>query len=374
VVCWEEGLLSASRRLLRRLINQGSLPDEPRTAMTAHGAPVPSPSVALRDSVPEVVLAMRGLVPSAEPPVVLSSLARSCVPSFSDGCSVELSEGTDPLFRVSYPPQEEDGPAGGPWPCSDETGAEPAAGSVVTTSFEVRASSGWPSYAGVIAHIWHSHVPAQSDSIIARLLVDRAIALVEHQRLAEGATSADERSAQLALETMTARAIGEGTGIIMATRRMTSADALDALKKIGRSEGRNVYEIALEVVRTGALRSRPDRAAQMRDPSGWRGNLRPVREGELPAPETLTRRVAISGAAGGTPGPTLWRGLRELVRVLPSRPPQSGMRIRVRPPPPASTRLWAAAISARGRIAPTRTDSAPAAAAAVRSRAACCFA
>jgi len=299
VVCWEEGLLSASRRLLRRLINQGSLPDEPRTAMTAHGAPVPGPSVALRDSVPEVVLAMRGLVPSAEPPVVLSSLARSCVPSFSDGCSVELSEGTDPLFRVSYPPQEEDGPAGGPWPCGDETGAEPAAGSVVTTSFEVRASSGWPSYAGVIAHIWHSHVPAQSDSIIARLLVDRAIALVEHQRLAEGATSADERSAQLALETMTARAIGEGTGIIMATRRMTSADALDALKKIGRREGRNVYEIALEVVRTGALRSRPDRAAQMRDPCGWRGISAPSARANYP--RLRRSRGAISGAAGGTP-------------------------------------------------------------------------
>jgi hypothetical protein len=264
--------------------------------MTAHGVPAPGPSVALRNSVPEVVLAMQGLVPSGEPPVVLSSLARSCVPSFSDGCSVELSEGTNPVFRVSYPLQDEDRPASGPWPGSDE----PAADSVVTTSFEMRASSGWPSYAGVMVHSWRDHLPAQSDSIIARLLVDRAIALVEHQRLAEDATSADERSAQLALETMTTRTIGEGTGIIMTTRRMTSEDALDVLKKIGRREGRNVYDIALEVVRAGALKSRPDRAApQMRGPSGWRANLRPVREGELSAPQLFIRRVTVCGAAEG---------------------------------------------------------------------------
>lgn len=57
----------------------------------------------LRQAVPELGLAMRDLRASAEPTVVLSSLARNCVPSFSDGCAVELSEGVEPTFRVSYP-------------------------------------------------------------------------------------------------------------------------------------------------------------------------------------------------------------------------------------------------------------------------------
>jgi hypothetical protein len=250
--------------------------------MTTYGATVAGPSIALRNSVPEVVLAMRGLVPSAEPAVVLSSLARSCVPSFSDGCSVELSEGTDPMFHVSYPLRDEEQAAGGPPSGAGEPPAEPTADTVVTTSFEMRASSGCPSYAGVMVHSWHAYTPAGSDSIIARLLVDRAIGLIQHERLAEAAASADERSAQLALETMTSRAIGEATGIIMTTRNMTNVDAFDVLKKIGRRAGRNVYDIALEVVRAGALEHPPDRAtAQMRGLSSRRPNLRTVRVGEL---------------------------------------------------------------------------------------------
>ena len=245
--------------------------------MTVYGATA-SPSVALRNSVPEVVRAMRGLVPSEEPAVVLSSLARSCVPSFSDGCSVELSEGTDPMFHVSYPLPDENQATGGPPSRSGEPPAEPTGDSVVTTSFEMRASSGWPSYAGVMIHSWRARIPAESDSIIARLLVDRAIALIDHERLADTAGSADERAAQLALETMTSRAIGEATGIIMATRSMTNVDAFDVLKKIGRHAGRNVYDIALEVLRAGALEHPPDQAAaQMRGHSGRRANLRTVR-------------------------------------------------------------------------------------------------
>ena len=109
-----------------------------------------------------------------------------------------------------------------------------------------------------MVHSWYSRIPTESDSIIARLLVDRAIALIQHERLGEAAASADERSAQLALETMTSRAISEATGIIMTTRNMTNVDAFDVLKKIGRHAGRNVYDIALEVVRAGALEQPPD--------------------------------------------------------------------------------------------------------------------
>jgi hypothetical protein len=68
----------------------------------------------------------------------------------------------------------------------------------------------------------------------------------------------------------------------MTTRNITNVDAFDVLKQIGRHAGRNVYDVALEVVRAGALEHPPDRVvAQMRGQSSRRANLRTVREGEL---------------------------------------------------------------------------------------------
>ena len=58
--------------------------------------------------VPNVRLAVRELRRSVEPDVVLSSMARACVPAFSDGCLVQLSVGVEPLFEVSYPLSDDD--------------------------------------------------------------------------------------------------------------------------------------------------------------------------------------------------------------------------------------------------------------------------
>jgi hypothetical protein len=56
---------------------------------------------------------MHGTVFSDEPAVVLSSLARSSHPHFSDACAVELSEGGTAIFQVSFPmPDESAFPAG----------------------------------------------------------------------------------------------------------------------------------------------------------------------------------------------------------------------------------------------------------------------
>jgi hypothetical protein len=47
--------------------------------------------------------ALGDIASSEEPAVVLSSLAGSSTPSFSDACAVELSEGTGVPFRVCFP-------------------------------------------------------------------------------------------------------------------------------------------------------------------------------------------------------------------------------------------------------------------------------
>jgi ANTAR domain len=253
-----------------------------RPAMTMCGEPVPDAGAALRSSVPEAALAMRGLRPSAEPAVVLSSLARSCVPWFSDGCAVELSEGLDPVFRVSYPLPDDDAASEGGASPGGELRVTWAPDKVVTTAFEMPSGYGRPSCAGVLVHSWRLRIPVASDAIIARLLVDEALALVRHERLAGVAAEADRRAAQLALEAMTGKAIGEATGIIMATRNMTNLAAFDVLKSVSRHAGRNVYDIALEVARAGGLDHPTDvPAAQVRGGSSRRANLRSVRGDEL---------------------------------------------------------------------------------------------
>jgi hypothetical protein len=47
---------------------------------------------------------------SDDPVVTFASLARVCVPDFAEGCEVELSDGTEPMFRVTHPARPADGP------------------------------------------------------------------------------------------------------------------------------------------------------------------------------------------------------------------------------------------------------------------------
>jgi hypothetical protein len=199
--------------------------------------------------------AMRGLVISAEPAVVLSSLARSCHPAFSDSCTVELSEGVDDLFRVTFPMAGADAPA--------------AAGKAVSTSFRAAAAFGYPSFAGLVVHSWAERDPTEDDAIIARLLVDRAVALVHAERLAQSAARADERAAKLALDLITSRVEGEAIGILTAKHKAAREEALRVLRRASRTSHRELYEVATEVVRTGDLEWPPRRAA---DPAR-RGNL-----------------------------------------------------------------------------------------------------
>jgi hypothetical protein len=195
---------------------------------------------------------------SADPAVVLSSLARLCVPSFSQRCAVELSQGLDPVFTVSYPLPA---PGATPEPRSPGDQAPPGdepAGKAVITSFGMPSAFGQPSFAGYLIHTWTLRVPAPADAMIARLLVDHALAVVQYERLAAISAAAESRSAQLALDAMTARVIGEATGIIMAALRLNEPAAVSQLKAAGRRSGRTMHDIAREIVRTGIFTREPD--------------------------------------------------------------------------------------------------------------------
>jgi ANTAR domain len=195
---------------------------------------------------------MLGLAASAEPAVVLSSLARCCIATFSDSCSVELSEGVESLFRVTFPAGEEETFAAKPGSVVPG-GAPRKGGRTVSTSFQAESTLGFPSYAGVVLHSWHAHDATDDDAIIARLLVDRAVALVHQERLAQCTARADERAARLALELITSRAEGEAVGILTTKHNREREEALRLLRRASRTSQRTLYEVATDVIRTGDL-------------------------------------------------------------------------------------------------------------------------
>jgi hypothetical protein len=197
--------------------------------------------------------AVRDIVPSDEPSVVLSRLARASNPSFSDACAVELSEGTSPPFQVCFPmPGDGDCPAG-PWSVPGCAGTPPGAMKTITTTFRAGSGHGYPSFAGIVTHSWSDREPTGDDAIIARLLVDYALALVQHERLAQAAARAESRAAQLAIDMITSRIEGEATGILMAQRQLSRAEAVSLLRRASQAHQRELHEIAAGVVRAGDL-------------------------------------------------------------------------------------------------------------------------
>lgn len=187
-------------------------------------------------------------------PVALSSLARASCPSFSDACAVQLSEGADALFRVSFPRPDEAVFATGLGSIPDGTGASPAAVSTITTAFQAVASHGYPSCAGVVVHSWVDRDLAEEDVIIVRLLVDCALAIVQHERLAQSAARADDRAAKLAIDLITSRIEGEAIGILMAKQQVTEEEAVGLLRRVSWTRQRSVHEAAAGVVHTQDLR------------------------------------------------------------------------------------------------------------------------
>jgi hypothetical protein len=71
----------------------------------------------------ELMGALRDIAASEQPAVGLSSLARASNPSFSDACAIELSEGTEPPFRVCFPMPDETRLPTGARPVEDAVGA-----------------------------------------------------------------------------------------------------------------------------------------------------------------------------------------------------------------------------------------------------------
>ena len=176
---------------------------------------------------------------SDDPVVTFGGLPKVCVPEFAEGCQVELSDGTQPLFRVSRPESATDHPVG-----TDQ---------MLSTPFRVASRTGYPSYAGVVTHWWTGRTPSESDAVVADLMIKYLVALVDHERLMAAMAGAEDRAASLALAAISGRTINLATGIVMHQNKLAADDAEDLLRQSAWTTGRSLHQVAASVVRSGSL-------------------------------------------------------------------------------------------------------------------------
>ena len=186
--------------------------------------------------------ALRG---SDDPAVTFAGLSRACVPVFADGCQVELSDGTEPPFRVRHAASSADDPGPAAHPVSPDH--------MLLTPLQVASRTGYPSYAGVVTYWWSGRPPSESDAAIADLIVKHAIALVDHERLMMAVARAEDRAASLALEAISGRTINLATGIVMHQHGLAPDHAEDLLRQSARTAASGLPLLAASVVRSGAL-------------------------------------------------------------------------------------------------------------------------
>ena len=142
--------------------------------------------------------------------------------------------------------------------------ARPAARKTIVTPFKAVSGHGYPSFAGMVVHAWTERDPTEDDAIIARLLVDLALAILHRERLAQSAARADSRAAKLAIDLITSRIEGEATGILMANHQIKRGEAVSMLRRMSQTSQRQLHEVAADVVQAADLQRLPTAAPAVR--------------------------------------------------------------------------------------------------------------
>ncbi|MDQ2838699.1 MAG: ANTAR domain-containing protein [Actinomycetota bacterium] len=207
--------------------------------------PVSTPHVrsACGRNLEQLARSMHHLVASAEPAVTFSSLARVCVPDFSDTCTVDLVEVGRAAYRIAYPAD--------PSPPSP-TGAT----TQLRTPIASTPGTPQPAYSGMIVHSWHQHRPDAADAALAQMLALRAITAIDHERLEEVARHAVDQVASLQAALMSNRQIGTALGILMTIHKITDTAAFALMRTASQHTHRKLRDIADDVVATGCLELR----------------------------------------------------------------------------------------------------------------------
>lgn len=128
----------------------------------------------------DVVLdALRAVLPSAVPALVFTSLAASCVPTFSDRCHVLLQEDGAGTYAIQRPLGGAD--ADVRHRLGDAQPGQWVGAHTIRTTFDQTDGDG--GYRGSVLQVWdNSYHPTDTDAALARLAVDHVVAILHRER------------------------------------------------------------------------------------------------------------------------------------------------------------------------------------------------
>lgn len=203
-----------------------------------------------------VLAAVRQLVASTEPAVVLTSLADLCTPVIADECSgTILQEGATLPIGDAVPAAAEEYLTPATWPAPLITDDR------FTLRFSQSAWKDYPEFSGTMTWRWHDRDrPTGSDKVIVQLLLDRALELVRVQRLEAALAAERTMSANLQVALVSNREIGQAIGILMSTYKLTRQQGFDLLRMTSQHTHRKLRDVAIEVCETGTLELPPPRS------------------------------------------------------------------------------------------------------------------
>lgn len=195
------------------------------------------------EQLPEVSAALEHLTTSAEPAVVFSSLAELSIRVFSHGCTVDIVEQEQAAYRISYPHTK-------PHTSAPETPTGPVGSRMIRTTIHTPVVTGYPDYAGAVVHTWRTHHPGPADSAIARLLVDRAVAVVAQERLADRAQRTQGKVAKGQTPLGSNRRVGMAMGILAATQAINAQEAFAMLREESQRTKTTLRDVTERVIVT----------------------------------------------------------------------------------------------------------------------------
>jgi hypothetical protein len=197
-----------------------------------HDSSRPVPSAAT------LVTALSSLVVSAEPAVVFSSVVRLCAPLICVAADALISEADKPRYAVAWPR-----------PAAEFDHRSQTCNVTAIIGAETADHAG---YEGALV-LHFDEVPGEHEALLAQLIVERATAVIERERLIESVAIRSFRVENLELALTTNREIGIALGILMAGRKLTSDQAFDLLRRASQQSHRKLRELALEIAETGSI-------------------------------------------------------------------------------------------------------------------------
>lgn len=231
-----------------------------------------------------------GLVASPDPSVVFASLAQVCVPTVGDACIVSINSADRDPYAMFWPQLElvaplespalaDSGPVSADAPAADAVVRFPgrsAGGSAarsaasglsrrqhigldaVFTPFSAARAQGTevaarPQYEGAFTLILQSGRPSAQQALLAQLLVDRAVALVDRERMGEELASATARADGLETALSSSRVIGMALGVVMERYKLSSTQAFDLVRRMSQFSHLKLRDVADNIVATGEV-------------------------------------------------------------------------------------------------------------------------